>query len=148
MFIIIRDKMLTHLRLYFIFICIGFIVIPTCLYSETENVEVNELWTGSLYTSSYRVGICFSSTGSIRGVLNLRLANGQVDVYHFYGTVNNNKVFASHSSGHIFNGELIGNEIVKGEIQLKNGFKVNLEGKRVQDVELIKEDCAPLPENR
>lgn len=109
-------------------------------------VEVRELWTGSLYTSTFRMGMCFSARGKVRGVLHLHLANGQVDVYHFYGSVKDNVVAASHSSGHILHGRLSAPDKVEGMINLKNGMKIKFEGKRIYDVPLASEDCAPLPE--
>lgn len=114
--------------------------------SADAPAEVTELWTGSLYTSTFRVGLCFSAQGKVRGVLHLRLANGQVDVYHFEGSVKDNAIEASHSSGHRFKGRLSAPDKVEGTISLKNGMKIKLEGKRVQDVPLASEDCAPLPE--
>ena len=107
-------------------------------------VEVTELWTGSLFTSTYRVGLCFSSLGTIRGVVHLRLKNGKVDVYHIKGTVNGNKIKASHSSGHKFKGELVGSDRVKGSITLKSGLRIELDGRREHDAPLAPEDCAPL----
>ena len=109
-------------------------------------VEVRELWTGSLYSSTYRVGLCFSADGNVRGVVYLRLYNGKVDVYHIAGSVKNNEVRARHSSGHTFKGHLVSNDKVEGTITLKNGMKVQLEGKRTLDVPLAPENCAPLPE--
>lgn len=114
--------------------------------SADAPAEVTELWTGSLYTSTFRVGLCFSAQGKVRGVLHLRLANGQVDVYHFEGSVKDNAIEASHSSGHRFKGRLSASDKVEGTISLKNGMKIKLEGKRVQDVPLAAGDCAPLPD--
>ena len=109
-------------------------------------VEVRELWTGSLYSSTYRVGVCVSAQGKVRGVVQLRLYNGKVDVYHIDGTVQNNDIEAHHSSGHKFKGRLVSADTVEGVISLKNGMNVRLEGKRVHDVELAPEDCAPMPQ--
>ena len=109
-------------------------------------VEVRELWTGSLYSSTYRVGLCFSAQGKVRGVVHLRLYNGKVDVYHIDGTVQNNDIEAHHSSGHKFKGRLASADTVEGVISLKNGMNIKLEGKRAHDVELAPEDCAPLPQ--
>ena len=109
-------------------------------------VEVRELWTGSLYSSTYRVGVCFSAQGKVRGVVHLRLYNGKVDVYHIDGTVQNNDIEAHHSSGHKFKGRLASADTVEGVISLKNGMNIKLEGKRAHDVELAPEDCAPLPQ--
>lgn len=109
-------------------------------------VEVRELWTGSLYSSTYRVGVCVSAQGTVRGVVHLRLYNGKVDVYHIDGTVRNNEIEARHSSGHTFKGRLVSADTVEGVISLKNGMNVRLEGKRTHDVQLAPEDCAPLPQ--
>ena len=108
-------------------------------------VEVRELWTGSLYSSTYRVGVCVSAQGAVRGVVHLRLYNGKVDVYHIDGTVRNNDIEAHHSSGHSFKGRLASADKVEGVISLKNGMNVRLEGKRIHDAPLAPEDCAPLP---
>ena len=113
---------------------------------EGRPVEVRELWTGSLYSSTYRVGVCVSAQGNVRGVVHLRLYNGKVDVYHIDGTVQNNEIEAHHSSGHKFKGRLASADTVEGVISLKNGMNIKLEGKRAHDVELAPEDCAPLPQ--
>lgn len=109
-------------------------------------VEVRELWTGSLYSSTYRVGVCVSAQGTVRGVVHLRLYNGKVDVYHIDGTVRNNDIEAHHSSGHSFKGRLASADKVEGVISLKNGMSIRLEGKRTHDAPLAPEDCAPLPQ--
>ena len=109
-------------------------------------VEVRELWTGSLYSSTYRVGVCVSAQGTVRGVVHLRLYNGKVDVYHIDGTVRNNDIEAHHSSGHSFKGRLASADKVEGVISLKNGMNIRLEGKRIHDAPLAPEDCAPLPQ--
>ncbi|MDR2744282.1 MAG: hypothetical protein LBB66_03665 [Desulfovibrio sp.] len=112
-----------------------------------NSAEATELWTGSLYTSTYRVGLCFSPQGTIRGVLHLRLKNGKVDVYHISGVIHGNEIEASHSSGHKFTGELAAPDRVEGVIALKNGMKIELSGRRERDVPLVPEDCAP-PEEK
>ncbi|MDR3358051.1 MAG: hypothetical protein LBN96_04190 [Desulfovibrio sp.] len=109
--------------------------------------EATELWTGSLFTSTYRVGLCFSPRGTVRGVLRLRLKNGKVDVYHIAGVTDGNKIEASHSSGHKFTGRLVSPDRVEGVIALKNGIKIELDGKREHNALLIPEDCAPPEEN-
>ncbi|WP_291440856.1 hypothetical protein [Desulfovibrio sp.] len=109
-------------------------------------VEVRELWTGSLYSSTYKVGLCFSADGKVRGVVHLRLYNGKVDVYHIVGSVQNNEIQARHSSGHTFKGRLVSANKVEGVIKLKSGMKVRLEGTRTHDVPLAPENCAPLPQ--
>lgn len=109
--------------------------------------EMSELWEGALYTSTYRVGICFSATGGVRGALFLRRADAQIDEFHFSGTINNNHLEARHSSGHQFIGRLVSRDRVEGRITLKNGMRFFLEGKRIQDAPLNYADCSPLPDS-
>ena len=108
--------------------------------------EVSELWTGSLYSSTYRAGICFAADGRVRGVLHLRLADGQTSVYHFYGHSHNGRIEVSHSSGHVFKGHLPSQDAVEGQVRLKNGMKIRMEGKRIRNARLAAPNCAPLPE--
>ncbi|MCR5561950.1 MAG: hypothetical protein K6F46_01060 [Desulfovibrio sp.] len=122
-----------------------------CLATSTEPItsapcEVSELWSGSLFTSTYRVGVCFSSTGHARGVLHLKLRGGQLDVYHFTGTIKGKDVEVSHPSGHRFKGRIVSADSVEGVIRLKNGMKIKLKGKRRLGIPLAPDDCAPLDE--
>lgn len=104
-----------------------------------------ELWTGKLYSSTYRAGVCLKSDGSVQGVLLLRVPSGKVDVYHFYGQHAAGRVSAKHSSGHTFDGQLENEQVVSGTIRLKSGFTIELEGQRTHHVELT-ETCRPLPD--
>lgn len=106
---------------------------------------VTELWEGKVLTATFRAGMCFDAKGRARGVLVLRHASGQEDVYHLYGTIKNNAFELSHGSGHTFNGTLTGPDKMEGKVRLKSGMRLSLEGKRSRDVPLAAEDCAPLP---
>ena len=107
--------------------------------------EVTELWTGKVLTATFRAGMCFGADGKARGVLVLRHANGQEDVYHLYGGIRANAFDLAHSSGHSFTGRLTGPRSMEGRVKLKNGLSLSLEGERTPDVPLVAEDCAPLP---
>ncbi|MCR5813480.1 MAG: hypothetical protein K6G15_03160 [Desulfovibrio sp.] len=104
--------------------------------------ERQELWSGSIYTSKFRCGFCFSPKGDARGVLLLRTAYGQVDVYHLYGTIAHGHVDVRHSSGHHVVGDILGEE-VEGSITLGTGRTISFKGKRKTGVPLAPEDCAP-----
>ncbi|MDO5484441.1 MAG: hypothetical protein Q4F27_05985 [Desulfovibrionaceae bacterium] len=111
-----------------------------------QPAEVSELWTGSLYSSSYRAGVCFAADGKVRGVLHLRLSGGKVDVYHFYGHSRDGQIEVRHSSGHVFKGRLASSDAVEGMVRLKNGMKIRMEGKRTHNAPLAPANCAPLAE--
>ena len=116
---------------------------PPAMSVAPAPAEVTELWTGSIFSSTYRVGVCFSAAGAVRGVVYLRLRNGEVDVYHIDGSVKDNVVKARHSSGHTFKGRLVAADRVEGVIHLKNGLRLNVEGRRIQGTPLTGDDCAP-----
>ncbi len=114
-------------------------------YSQTQT-NLGELWTGSLYTSTYRAGLCIESDGRVRGVLLLKLKNGQIDTYHFYGIMDSNGIIkAKHKSGHLFVGKFDDEISVSGDVTLSNGFSVELKGDRLQNATLT-ERCGPLAE--
>lgn len=106
--------------------------------------ELRELWTGRLYTSTYRAGVCVRPDGDLRGVLLLRLASGAVDVYHFQGRMENGDITARHSSGHKFQGRFADENAVVGKIVLKSGRRVDLRGRRVRGTILSTDTCRPL----
>lgn len=109
-----------------------------------DPAESVELWTGDIYTSSYRATVCVRPDGSLRGDLLLRIANGHVDEYHFTGHTQNYEVEASHSSGHHFKGRITGPSTVEGTIHLRNGMSVRLKGKRTTQGVQVTPNCEPL----
>ena len=62
-----------------------------------SGTERRELWTGSLYSSTYRAGICIKSNGDVYGALYLRQANGAVDRYTISGKVDGERITARHN---------------------------------------------------
>ena len=105
---------------------------------NTGTYEVTELWTGDVLTASFRMGMCFAADGKLRGVVLLRSSNGQVDVYHVYGS-------ATHGSGHKITGRFLPGDDVEVKIRLGNGMRFTTVARRFRDVPLT-DDCAPLPE--
>ncbi|MGN0009129.1 MAG: hypothetical protein ACI33N_05695 [Desulfovibrionaceae bacterium] len=103
--------------------------------------NLREVWTGSLYSSTFRAGVCTRPDGSMRGVLLLQLANGDVDVYHVHGKKHGDELQATHPSGHSFRGSLDSPTAVQGVISLKNGMNISLRGRRWQQAALPEEDA-------
>ncbi len=107
---------------------------------------LGEIWTGSIYTSTFEAGACFAEDGRVRGVLLVKLSNGQVDTYHFQGTMDSNGViYTTHKSGHSFVGKFQDEHNISGEVTLSNGFSTTLDGRRLQNVQL-NERCGPITE--
>ncbi|MCL1985355.1 MAG: hypothetical protein FWG59_02780 [Betaproteobacteria bacterium] len=98
--------------------------------------EHRELWTGSLYSSTYRAGICIRSNGDMYGALYLRQASGAVDRYTIVGKVDGDRITASHHSGHTFIGSFTSENTVRGELTLKNGYKMDVQASRSPDPEV------------
>lgn len=108
---------------------------------NTNNIQ--ELWHGKIYSSTYKAGVCIEANGELKGVLKLKTAKGDIDTYHFYGHFQNNKIYAKHGSGHMFNGAFLSDKNVGGKIALKNGYTLSIKGKRTKNVQLT-DNCAPL----
>ncbi len=107
---------------------------------------IGELWTGSIYSSTFRAGACIHPDGKVNGVLLLKLKNGQVDTYHFYGNMDEHGIIrAKHNSGYKFKGKIDSVVKVSGEVTLNNGFTIDIEGNRLQNSKLTK-TCGPLAE--
>ena len=98
--------------------------------------ERRELWTGSLYSSTYRAGICIKSNGDVYGALYLRQANGAVDRYTISGRVDGERITARHNSGHEFMGRFVSQDTVQGELTLKNGHRLNVRAARGPEPEV------------
>lgn len=117
------------------------------LAAETTVTDANhvaELWEGRALTARFRVGMCYNKQGKAWGVLLLRHARGQEDVYHLYGTMRNNQFDLHHSSGHYLSGTVNDNGTMRGKAKLGNGMKLSLSGTRKVNVPLRAEDCAPM----
>ena len=109
-------------------------IVPLACASSGE--ERRELWTGSLYSSTYRAGICIKSNGEVYGALYLRQAGGVVDRYTISGKVDGDRITAKHHSGHEFKGRFASENTVQGELTLKNGHKMNVRALRGPEPEV------------
>ena len=124
-------------RIAWIFFCnllaIQYLALISCAASGEER---RELWTGSLYNSTYRAGICIKSNGDLYGALYLRQASGVVDRYTIRGRADGERVTASHHSGHVFKGRFASENTVQGELTLKNGHTLNVRALRGPEPEV------------
>jgi len=98
--------------------------------------ERRELWVGSLYSSTYRAGICIKNNGDMYGALYLRQANGVVDRYTIHGRVEGVRITARHHSGHDFKGRFVSEDAVQGELTLKSGHKIQVRAQRGPEPEV------------
>lgn len=102
--------------------------------------ERREIWTGSLYSSTYRAGICINAHGDLRGAVYLRQITGAVDRYTVSGKVEDDRITAAHHSGHEFRGRFASPDSVRGELKLKNGRTLEVRAARSQNAE-VDESC-------
>ncbi len=122
-----------------------FLYILLCYAFPASAQEIRgELWSGSIYSSTFKAGVCIDDQDAVHGVLLLRQRNGQEDSYHFYGNKNLKEVFhLRHNDGHIFSGKITGEHSVSGTVKLRQGISIPLQGKREQNV-LLGTQCRPL----
>ena len=114
------------------------------LPGEPGSDESVEVWSGSILSATFRVGMCTKADGSLRGVFLLTHKSGETDVYHLYGSVKDLNFEARHASGHVIWGDLSDPGTVRGKMRIKRGMKFSFEGKRQYNAK-VSEDCTPLP---
>ena len=122
-------------HIFYIVIIVAFMQHPAPLARAVDG-ERHELWTGSMYTSTYRAGICIRNNGDIYGALYLRQAGGAVDRYTLTGKVDGDRITARHHSGHEFKGRFVSGDTVQGELTLKNGRKLDVRALRGPEPEV------------
>jgi hypothetical protein len=124
-------------RFPYIFFCgillMQYFVPNSCVAAGEER---RELWTGSLYSSTYRAGVCIKINGDVYGALYLRQASGALDRYTISGRVDGDRVTARHNSGHEFEGRFVSEDMVQGELTLKNGHKLKVRALRGPEPEV------------
>ncbi len=119
-------------------------LISTAISAENTSSVQKELWTGKIYSSTFKVGACIDTNNHVHGVLYLRLKDGKVDTYSFSGNKDNNGVLnLRHNSGHLFTGKFDSDTVISGKIKTKNGYIVELKGQRTQNAPLGAR-CEPL----
>jgi hypothetical protein len=110
------------------------LLVPLSFASPDE--ERRELWTGGLYSSTYRAGICIKNNGELYGALFLRQASGAVDRYTLSGKVDGERITARHSSGHRFEGRFMSEDTIQGRLTLKNGHTMKVRASRGPEPEM------------
>ncbi len=116
--------------------CLAVFPRPALSAEAEAGTERRELWTGSLYSSTYRAGVCIDARGNLRGAVYLKQVSGDVDRYTISGHVDGDRITASHHSGHSFKGRFVSPREVKGELTLKNGQKLEVRAQRSMDPEV------------
>lgn len=117
---------------------------PAPLPGQPGSDESVEVWSGSILSATFRVGMCTKADGSLRGVFLLTHKSGETDVYHLYGSVKDLNFEARHASGHVIWGDLSDPGTVRGKMRIKRGMKFSFEGKRQYNAR-VSADCTPLP---
>ncbi|OLN27077.1 hypothetical protein DVDV_2277 [Desulfovibrio sp. DV] len=92
--------------------------------------DVAGMWRGSLYGSSLSA-VIEQDGNAVKAEVVVCALTGETNVYHVVGAIFNGHVYMFHGSGHIFEGDAKGNELV-GTLTTKGGSKVELRATRTQ----------------
>jgi hypothetical protein len=124
------------LRIVSLFVCGMLMQQPVLNSRAASGEERRELWTGSLYSSTYRAGICIKGNGEVYGALYLRQAGGDIDRYTLSGKVEGERMTLRHHSGHEFKGRFTSGDRVQGELTLKSGHTIEVRALRGPEPEV------------
>jgi hypothetical protein len=92
--------------------------------------NVAGLWQGSLYGSSLSAEV-EQDEHAVKARVVVNAITGETNVYHVVGAIFNGHIYMLHGSGHVFEGDAKGNEMV-GVLTTKGGSKVELRAVRAQ----------------
>lgn len=101
------------------------LILPTLALAETDMAG---MWRGSLYGSSLSAMV-EQDGNSVKAEVVVCALTGETNVYHVVGVIMNGHVYMFHGSGHVFEGDAKGNELV-GVLTTKGGSKVELHATR------------------
>jgi hypothetical protein len=105
------------------------ILILLCFSAAVAGANFSGNWEGRVMGSLIQATI--NQHGNrVTGVARVYSPLGQKDTYHFTGTVNGAKVFASHGSGHRFWGNLTPSGHLVGVLRTKDGYQVMVDASR------------------
>jgi hypothetical protein len=103
------------------------LTLPALASSETD---VAGMWRGSLYGSAISAHV-EQDGHAVKAEVVVSPLTGETNVYHVVGAIFNGHLYMLHGSGHIFEGDAKGNELV-GILTTKGGSKVELRATRMQ----------------
>lgn len=91
-------------------------------------VQVGGMWRGSLYGSDLSAHV-EQDGNAVKAEVVVNAMTGETNVYHVVGAIFNGHVYMLHGSGHVFEGDARGNELV-GILTTKGGSKIELRATR------------------
>ena len=105
-----------------------FIVIMSCLPAYSAQRNVSGDYEASVMGSVIQARID-QDGDAIQGVAYV-YSGGKKNTYHFKGTVNGNKIQASHYSGHAFSGNVTSGGDLVGVLRTRGGHKISINAAR------------------
>lgn len=99
-----------------------------CLPAHAAQRDISGNYEASVMGSVIKATIQ-QAGDAIRGVAYV-YSGGKKNTYHFSGTVNGNRIHASHSDGHAFNGNVTPEGNLVGVLRTRGGHNVSLNAAR------------------
>ncbi len=112
------------------------ILLTLCLLLATSGVaaaagepDISGLWRGSLYGSDLQARVD-QDGHNVKAEVVVRALTGETNIYHVVGAVIRGHLYVLHGSGHVFEGDARGDEIV-GVLTTKGGSRIELRATKV-----------------
>lgn len=99
--------------------------------------DITGVWKSSYFLADI-VGQVRQRKNAISGYVEVRQPFSKVDIYHFEGSVNGDKVKAAHHKGSTFEGRIVSADAIVGVVTTVKGSKLHLSAKRVSQCPTLK----------
>lgn len=113
---------------------IAFVVLLWCVVVVSPalagEADLNGLWCGSLYGSDVQAKV-EQENRNLRVEAVVHDLTGGTNVYHFFGVIERGHMVLVHVSGHRFEGDTHGSEIV-GVLTTKGGSRLEVRAERMK----------------
>lgn len=108
--------------------------------------NINGLWRGSMFGSDVQARIEREGK-DVKAEVVVHSLNGQTNMYHFFGSMENGRMRLKHCSGHVFEGRAQSDSLITGVLTTGGGTKLDIRATRVPQKATGKDAPASPPAN-
>ena len=109
---------------------LGLVFAASGAAAKAGEPDINGLWRGSMYGSDVQASIERAGK-DVKAVVVVHSLNGETNMYHFFGEMENGRLRLTHNSGHVFVGQAESDSVITGVLTTGGGTRLDIRATRV-----------------